>query len=201
MAYARWLISFGMELEDKKVRPRGSPPREGVLADLAQQLCAFPAHAPACKFATFYRCLPPPPGFVKFSVCSLCDEHTGLLWCLHASGWQVHCSMLHGCCRSQRSCQLLLCICRFIVVYRLTILVLLRSARLAPQPPPAAGSEVYVVVMDRTGADAAGAALRIERCPAGCTRAELAERLASRALSPAHLRVLVRPHAGVRALS
>ena len=75
----------------------------------------------------------------------------------------------------------------------------LRSARLAPQPPPAAGSEVYVVVMDRTGADAAGAALRIERCPAGCTRAELAERLAARAVSPAHLRVLVRPPTGARA--
>ncbi len=58
VAYARWLISFGMELEDKKVRPRGSPPREGVLADLAQQLCAFPTHAPNCKFATFYRCSP-----------------------------------------------------------------------------------------------------------------------------------------------
>ena len=57
-----------------------------------------------------------------------------------------------------------------------------------------------MVVMDRTGADAAGAALRIERCPAGCTRAELAERLAARALSPAHLRVLVRPPIRARAL-
>ena len=79
VAYARWLISFGMELEDKKVRPRGSPPREGVLADLAQQLCAFPAHAPTCKFATFYRCAPIPPCFVKFIVCKLNEDHKGLL--------------------------------------------------------------------------------------------------------------------------
>ena len=56
VAYARWLVTWGMELEDKKVRPSGSPPREGVLADLAHQLCAFPSHAPECKFATFYRC-------------------------------------------------------------------------------------------------------------------------------------------------
>ena len=53
-----------------------------------------------------------------------------------------------------------------------------------------------MVVVDRTGADVAGAAMRIESCPAGCTRAELAERLAARAPSPAHLRVLVRPRAG-----
>ena len=55
VAYARWLVTWGMELEDKKLRPSGSPPRDGVLADLAHQLCAFPAHAPDCKFATFYR--------------------------------------------------------------------------------------------------------------------------------------------------
>ncbi len=58
VAYARWLVTWGMELEDKKLRPSGSPPRDGVLADLAHQLCAFPAHAPDCKFATFYRRAP-----------------------------------------------------------------------------------------------------------------------------------------------
>ncbi|KAK9836987.1 hypothetical protein WJX81_004431 [Elliptochloris bilobata] len=120
VAYARWLVTWGMELEDKKVRPSGSPPREGLLADLAHQLCAFPSHAFDCKFATFY------------------------------------------------------------------------SAKLAPQPPPAAGAEVYVVVVDRSGEGAAGnAPLRIERCPAGCTRGQLAERLAARSPAPAHLRVLV----------
>ncbi len=60
VAYARWLVTWGMELEDKKLRPSGSPPRDGVLADLAHQLCAFPAHAPDCKFATFYRRACPP---------------------------------------------------------------------------------------------------------------------------------------------
>lgn len=67
VAYARWLVTWGMELEDKKVRPSGSPPREGVLADLAHQLCAFPSHTPECKFATFYRCSPR-PGRLRFTL-------------------------------------------------------------------------------------------------------------------------------------
>lgn len=105
VAYARWLISFGMELEDKKVRPRGSPPREGVLADLAQQLCAFPAHAPTCKFATFYRCLPT-LAWLHAVVCMQPLQRA--LWLAMegnspASGWHVHCSMLGGCCLRQPS--------------------------------------------------------------------------------------------------
>ncbi len=67
-----------------------------------------------------------------------------------------------------------------------------RSAKLAPQPPPAAGGEVYVVVVDRTAAGGADAPLTVERLPAGFTRGELAARLVARAASPTHLRVLVR---------
>ena len=67
-----------------------------------------------------------------------------------------------------------------------------RSAKLAPQPPPAAGGEVYVVVVDRTAAGGADAPLTVERLPAGFTRGELAARRVARAASPTHLRVLVR---------
>lgn len=67
-----------------------------------------------------------------------------------------------------------------------------RSARLAPQPPPADGAQVYVVVVDRTAEGQASAPLRIEQLPAGCTRGELADRLHARAAAPAYLRVLVR---------
>ena len=89
VAYARWLISFGMELEDKKLRPRGSPPREGVLADLAHQLCAFPAHAPTCKFATFYRCAPGQPHVLYL----FRRAYTG------GSTWRIGCVRTHlqGC--------------------------------------------------------------------------------------------------------
>ena len=75
-------MTWGMELEDKKVRPSGSPPREGVLADLAHQLCAFPAHAPDCKFATFYRRAGRPKLTLQASLvgwsASFCNELYGL---------------------------------------------------------------------------------------------------------------------------
>src|SRR5579875_1951823 len=77
VAWCRYLISFRLELADKKVRPSGtdnSPPRDpsGFAAVLsgsssllggavavpgssgAAALCAFPEHTPDCKFAAYF---------------------------------------------------------------------------------------------------------------------------------------------------
>jgi hypothetical protein len=60
VAWCRYLISFRLELADKKVRPSGSPPRDAGLAALGQSLCGFPEHAPDCGFAAFFaRCAAP----------------------------------------------------------------------------------------------------------------------------------------------
>lgn len=55
MAWARWLITWKLELEDKKCRPSGSPGNDSSLAHLASQVCEFPSHGPDCKFAAFLR--------------------------------------------------------------------------------------------------------------------------------------------------
>jgi hypothetical protein len=55
VAWARWLITWKLELEDKKCRPRGSPAHDSSLADLANKICNFPEHNSDCKFAAFLR--------------------------------------------------------------------------------------------------------------------------------------------------
>lgn len=55
VAWCRWLISFQMELEDGKVRPSGSPPRDSGAAALSLAICAFPHHDAHCKFADYFR--------------------------------------------------------------------------------------------------------------------------------------------------
>ncbi len=226
VAYARWLVTWGMELEDKKLRPSGSPPRDGVLADLAHQLCAFPAHAPDCKFATFYgrahaqRAHPTlscardgRPLRYRSRTWLACGVHPLVHLfdnCQEASARSAGTSRAADLPRatlrtSKRACAVLLRVAR-LCARRCGVILAHdparaadarraagpRSAKLAPQPPPAAGGEVYVVVVDRTAAGGADAPLTVERLPAGFTRGELAARLVARAASPTHLRVLVR---------
>jgi hypothetical protein len=63
VAWYRYLISFQMELADKKCRPRGSPPRDGAFAALSTRVCTFPDHDSDCKFAQyFHRCDQTPSG-------------------------------------------------------------------------------------------------------------------------------------------
>lgn len=55
VAWFRHLISFQMELADKKCRPSGSPPRDSGFAALQSRICAFPEHDKDCKFAEYFR--------------------------------------------------------------------------------------------------------------------------------------------------
>ncbi|BDA50323.1 probable GTP diphosphokinase RSH3, chloroplastic [Coccomyxa sp. Obi] len=55
VAWFRHLISFQMELADKKCRPSGSPPRDSGFAALQSRICAFPEHDADCKFAEYFR--------------------------------------------------------------------------------------------------------------------------------------------------
>lgn len=55
VAWFRYLISFQMELADKKCRPSGSPPRDSGFAALQSRICAFPNHEADCKFAQYFR--------------------------------------------------------------------------------------------------------------------------------------------------
>ena len=59
--WARWLISWTLELKDSKCRPKGSPPGDSALASLANQICSFPTHVPGCKFAEFASRVAPRP--------------------------------------------------------------------------------------------------------------------------------------------
>ena len=51
ITWARFLISWQHEIDDKKCRPTGSPPRGTSLT----QLCLFPQHSSDCKFAKWLR--------------------------------------------------------------------------------------------------------------------------------------------------
>ena len=63
VAWSRYLVSFQMELADKKCRPSGSPPRDSGFLNLHLRICAFPAHDSGCKFADYFqRCAAPAPG-------------------------------------------------------------------------------------------------------------------------------------------
>jgi ppGpp synthetase/RelA/SpoT-type nucleotidyltranferase len=62
VAWGRWLITWQLELVDKKCRPSGSPGRDTSLTAFYNRLhpstvpsCAFPQHAADCKFANFLR--------------------------------------------------------------------------------------------------------------------------------------------------
>lgn len=59
--WARWLISWGLELKDAKYRPTGSPPGDSALSKLANQICNFPAHNTGCKFAEYASKVLPRP--------------------------------------------------------------------------------------------------------------------------------------------
>ena len=59
VAWSRYLVSFQMELADKKCRPSGSPPRDSGFLNLHLRICAFPTHDHGCKFAAYFqRCAP-----------------------------------------------------------------------------------------------------------------------------------------------
>ena len=46
--WARYVLTWQMQLSDSKVRPSGSPGRDSSLMDL--MACPFPEHSPNCKF-------------------------------------------------------------------------------------------------------------------------------------------------------
>ena len=59
VAWSRYLVSFQMELADKKCRPSGSPSRDSGFLNLHLRICAFPTHDSTCKFADYFqRCAP-----------------------------------------------------------------------------------------------------------------------------------------------
>lgn len=55
VAWSRYLVSFQMELADKKCRPSGSPPRDSGYLNLHLRICAFPTHDSGCKFADYFQ--------------------------------------------------------------------------------------------------------------------------------------------------
>lgn len=55
VAWSRYLVSFQMELADKKCRPSGSPPRDSGFLNLHLRICAFPTHDSGCKFADYFQ--------------------------------------------------------------------------------------------------------------------------------------------------
>ncbi|KAK9823732.1 hypothetical protein WJX72_004985 [[Myrmecia] bisecta] len=58
VAWARFCITWQLELQDKKFRPSGSPPRDNSLAAIASQVtagCIFPEHKPSCGFAAYMQ--------------------------------------------------------------------------------------------------------------------------------------------------
>ena len=55
MAWSRYLVSFQMELADKKCRPSGSPPKDSSFLNLHLRICAFPTHSTGCKFADYFQ--------------------------------------------------------------------------------------------------------------------------------------------------
>lgn len=59
--WARWLVSWTMELKDAKCRPTGSPPGDSALSQLANQICNFPTHNPGCKFSQYVSKVLPRP--------------------------------------------------------------------------------------------------------------------------------------------
>lgn len=59
--WARWLVSWTLELNDAKCRPSGSPPGSSVLSKLANQICNFPSHNPGCKFSQYASKVLPRP--------------------------------------------------------------------------------------------------------------------------------------------
>lgn len=58
---ARWLITWELELQDKKCRPSGSPERDTALSSLQGQLCRFPTHNEACPFHRLQKGRPEVP--------------------------------------------------------------------------------------------------------------------------------------------
>ena len=48
--WARYVLTWQMQLTDSKVRPSGSPGRDTSMADLLG--CQFPEHSTDCKFAS-----------------------------------------------------------------------------------------------------------------------------------------------------
>jgi len=51
VAFARWLITWELELADKKCRPTGSPEQDNALSALASEMaCSFPEHSKHCPF-------------------------------------------------------------------------------------------------------------------------------------------------------
>ena len=46
--WARYVLTWQMQLTDSKVRPSGSPGRDSSLLDL--MACPFPEHSANCKF-------------------------------------------------------------------------------------------------------------------------------------------------------
>lgn len=61
VAWARFLCTWHLELDDKKCRPAGSPPRDNSLASISMDpdtdtsRCTFPTHAADCRFAHYLR--------------------------------------------------------------------------------------------------------------------------------------------------
>ena len=67
--WARWLISWSLELRDTKCRPKGSPPNDSTFAKLANSICKFPEHGPKCEFAAWaFKSLPQPVSKVLFQL-------------------------------------------------------------------------------------------------------------------------------------
>lgn len=67
--WARWLVSWTLELNDAKCRPTGSPPSSSVLSKLANQICNFPSHNPGCKFSQYaFKVLPRPISQVRLDL-------------------------------------------------------------------------------------------------------------------------------------
>jgi len=69
--FARWLISWELELQDKKCRPSGSPEHDRTLAALHGELCRFPEHNKACPFHSLQTGGPQAP-----------DEGTSPVYCV-----------------------------------------------------------------------------------------------------------------------
>eukprot|EP00192_Tetraselmis_astigmatica_P010336 CAMPEP_0117649902 /NCGR_PEP_ID=MMETSP0804-20121206/1244_1 /TAXON_ID=1074897 /ORGANISM="Tetraselmis astigmatica, Strain CCMP880" /LENGTH=816 /DNA_ID=CAMNT_0005455719 /DNA_START=1014 /DNA_END=3464 /DNA_ORIENTATION=+ len=70
--FARWLITWELELSDKKCRPSGSPDKDNVLSTLHGQMCQFPQHNKACPFHSLQKGRPDAPG----------DDSTAPIYCV-----------------------------------------------------------------------------------------------------------------------
>jgi len=61
VAFARWLITWELELADKKCRPTGSPEQDTALSSLQHEVCSFPAHSEHCPFRSLQMGRPAQP--------------------------------------------------------------------------------------------------------------------------------------------